>query len=455
MVSNLATRHEGDDFYASLKARADEIEGRYRELSPISARLSEEAKAFEPGGYTRDAVRRKPYTLYIEKGEGSVLTDSDGRRIVDMWFNSTALPLGHGDPRVVAVVNAQVAKGTAFFARTESEIELARIICDRLPSAERVRFANSGSEAVMLALRIARGFTERDLVIKFEGCYHGSYDDVLWSVGPPKEKFGPAESPTPVAATAGLPAGLGRTLVLPFNDLSALERAMASHRDELAGVIMEPMANRMGLIVPSQEFLEGARRLCDDHGAVLIFDEVIAFRLGFHGAQGFVGVDPDLTAMGKVIGGGFPVGAIAGREEVMSVTDPDRVGRVAHFGTFNANPVTMAAGKATMEALTPDVFEHLNARGAGVRRRLEELCDGLPLRITGAGSLFKVNATSHEITDYRSSLTRDAAWERIASLALLNEGFMLTSGLHGTIGTSTTDGQLDAFLSAFEAVIRS
>lgn len=454
MVSNVEIRDRVNDFYTPLKARAVEIERRYRELSPTSARLSEAAKAVEPGGYSRDAVLRKPYTLYIEKGEGSVMVDRDGRRIVDMWFNATSLPLGHADPRVVAAVSPQLAKGTAFFGRTETEIDLARILCERLPAADRIRFANSGSEAVMIALRIARGFTGRDLVIKFEGCYHGSYDDVLWSVGPPKDKIGAAKSPTPVAATAGLPSGLGRTLVLPYNDLPALERAMADHRHELAAVIMEPMSNRIGLILPSREFLEGARRLCDEHETLLIFDEVIAFRLGYRGAQGFVGVDPDLTTLGKVVGGGFPVGAIAGREEIMSVTEPDRAGRVAHFGTFNANPVTMLAGRATMEALTPESFEHINTMGTRLRRRLEDLCDGLPLRITGVGSLFKINATSQEITDYRSSLTRDAEWEQVASLALLSDGFMLTPSLQGALSTTTTYEQLESFVAAFEALIR-
>jgi glutamate-1-semialdehyde 2,1-aminomutase len=444
-----------NDFFSALKARAPEIEKRYRKLTPASAALHEEAKTRLPGGFSRDAVIRKPYAPYIEGGEGAVLADADGRRIIDFGFNATSLALGHADPRVVGAVNAQLARGSAYYAPTRGEVELAGLICERLPCAERVRFTNSGSEAVMMGLRLARGFTGRSLIIKFEGSYHGTYDDVQWSVSPPEDAVAAANEPRAIADTGGLAGDVGRVLVLRYNDPDALKRAAERHGEEIAAVIMEPLANRMGLISPKPGFLAAARELCDSTGAVLIFDEVIAFRAGYNGTQGTLGVTPDLTTLGKCIGGGFPVGGVAGRADVLEVSAPGASGRVTHAGTFNANPITMTAGKATLEALTPEVFETLNATGERVRARLREICEGLPLRVAGAGSLFKVNALNREIIDHRDTLEVDKEWQEIASLALLAEGYFLSRTLLGCVSTATTDQQIDGFLEAFAAIVRA
>ncbi len=438
-----------DEFYAPLKARGREIEARYRSLTPVSAGLHERAKRVVPGGYTRDSVMRRPYAPYIAKGAGATLLDRDGRAVTDMWFNATSLALGHADARVVAAVDAQMKLGSAYFAPTESEIELAAIICERLPSAERVRFANSGSEAVMFAVRFARAFTGRDLVVKFEGSYHGTYDDVYWSVGPPSDRRGAPDQPASVPESAGLGSGAGRVLVLPYNDTGALERALARRGGEIATVLVEPVANRMGVIAAEPGFLRRARELCDAHGAVLIFDEVIVFRLGLNGAQGLIGVTPDLTTLGKVIGGGFPVGAVAGRADILALSEPGRPNRVTHAGTFNANPITMAAGKTTMDALNAEAFAALDAAGEKIRSRLRRMCAGLPLRITGAGSLFKISATPAEITDYRTAAAADREWHEIASLAMLVEGYLLAPSLHGCVSTATTDDHVEGFLAAF------
>jgi glutamate-1-semialdehyde 2,1-aminomutase len=449
-----ATAHPfSNDFFAPLKARAPEIEARYRDLTPISAALHERAKTRLPGGYTRDSVMRRPYAPYIASGAGATLIDRDGREITDMWFNATSLPLGHADGRVVAAVDAQLKLGSAYFAPTESEIELADVICDRLPSAERVRFANSGSEAVMFAVRFARAFTGRDLVIKFEGSYHGSYDDVYWSVSPPGDRSGAPDRPAAVPESAGLTSSAGRVTVLRYNDVDSLEQTIGRHGDEIAAVIVEPVANRMGLIAPKPGFLRRARELCDAHGAVLIFDEVIVFRLGLNGAQGLIGVTPDLTTLGKIMGGGYPVGAIAGRADILALSEPGRASRVSHAGTFNANPITMAAGKATLEALTPDAFAEFDAAGEKIRSRLREMCAGLPIQVTGDGSLFKISATAEEITDYRTAATADREWQEIAAMALLNEGFLFAPSLHGCVSTATTDDHVESFLGAFASVL--
>src|SRR5262249_20498574 len=214
----------------------------------------------------------------------------------------------------------------------------------------------------------------------------------------------PRRRPAPPEG-AGLPSPLGRALVLLFDDLAATRGRVGEHARDVAAIIVEPMANRMGLIMPSRAFVEGLRALCDRHGILLIFDEVIAFRVGYHGAQGVLGVAPDLTTLGKIIGGGFPVGAVGGRHDVMMASAPFRAGRVTHAGTFNANPMTAAAGLATMQALTPDVFDRLAATGEQVRARLRQICDGLPIQVTGAGSLFKLTATDRSIRNYRDAVT--------------------------------------------------
>ncbi len=450
-----APEHRPNDFYAELKAKATEIEARYRDLTPESARRHARSEKVLPSGYTRDAVVYRPYPPYIDNGRGAELIDADGRRVIDMCFNATSLALGHADPRVVEAVSAQAAAGSAFQAMTGKESALAQILCQRLPSAELVRFANSGSEAVMMALRVARAFTGRDTVIKFEGSYHGTYDDVQWSVSPPaKPAGGSGPGPGAKPESAGLPSGIGRVLVLPFNDAEALRAAMSENKDRIAAVIVEPMANRIGLVVPRAAFLNAARQGCDETGAVLIFDEVIAFRMGYNGAQGAVGVTPDLTVLGKVIGGGYPVGAIVGRDEVLGITRLGHPKRVTHPGTFSGNPVTMVAGMATLEALSEDVVQDLNDNGERMRSRLREVCAGLPLSVTGAGPFYKINATSRAIADYWDAATVDKEWERLAALALLNQGYFMTSTLRGCVSTATTEDQVAGFLDAFSNLIR-
>jgi glutamate-1-semialdehyde 2,1-aminomutase len=449
-----ARQDRSNDFYGALHARAGEIEARYRALTPRSAELYARAQGVFPGGFTRDAVMRNPYATFVNKGEASYVVDADGRRINDFWFNATSLPLGHAHPTVVAAASTQLGKGTAYFAPTEAELALAELLLGRLPSAQRIRFANSGSEAVMMAVRFGRAFTGRSLVVKFEGSYHGSYDDVSWSVSPPVAKSGDAASPIPVAESGGLAGSGGRVAILPFNDSAALEAFVAANHAQIAVLLVEPMANRIGLLMPDAEFLRTARALCDKHGIVLVFDEVIAFRVGYNGAQGIAGVKPDVTTLGKIIGGGFPVGAIAGRADILDLSAPDKANRVTHAGTFNANPMVAAAGYATMNALTPEVFDRLATTGDMIRKRLSAICDGLPLQVTGSGSLFKITATGRNIRNYRDAATSDKKWETTASLALLTEGFLLTPSCSGTVSTVTTQDQVEAFLSAFERIVK-
>lgn len=445
------------EFYAGFKARAAQVETAYRDATPGSARLTDLASQVMPGGSTRDAVARRPYASFMASAEGGYLTDVDGRRLKDFWYNATSLPLGHGDSRVLAAVRSQLGKGISLFAPTEHAIELGLEICSRVPSADLVRFTNSGTEAVMLAVRLARGYTGRPLVAKFEGSYHGSYDDVSWSVSPAAGEAGlPDElGLKPVPATGGLTSATGRTLVLPYNDIAAVQQVLETHSSRLAAVIVEPMANRMGLIMPKPGFLEGLRRLCTEYGIVLIFDEVLSFRVAYHGTQGLLHVTPDLTTLGKIIGGGFAVGAVGGRADIMRVSEPLGGGTVTHTGTFNANPITMVAGKATLDALTDETFDRLNATGERLRTSLRRICSGLPLQVTGAGSLFKITATPVELESHRSTLETDFEWQEVVSLHLLTKGFFLTSQLQGCLSTATSDSDIEEFLDVFGNLLQA
>jgi glutamate-1-semialdehyde 2,1-aminomutase len=447
------TRH--NDYYARLKERGEEIVGEYRALTPTSQGLFKEAAGLMPGGYTRDAVMRTPHPLYLRSGAASLLRDADGREIIDFWFNATSLILGHCHPAVTAAVREQLDRGAAFYGPTDAEFDHARALIARIPCAERVRYANSGSEAVMMALRIARAFTGRSTIAKFEGSYHGSYDDIAWSVAPPAHLVGSLDAPVSVADTAGLAGAAGRALVLPFNDLERATRLVEANAETIAAIIVEPMSNRIGMIMPDVAFVQGLRRLCDRFGIVLIFDEVIAFRVAYGGAQSVLGVTPDMTTLGKIIGGGFPVGAVVGRAKVLEVTAPTAGSRVTHAGTFNANPITLAAGKATLNLLTSDALSTLNARGQSVRDELADICSGLPLRVTGAGSLFKISATGEEIRNYRNSVTADRSWEGYASLELLNRGFLLTPQLQGCLSMVTTDTQIERLLDAIRRIVKN
>ena len=448
------------DYYVALTSRIADIEARYRRLTPRSQEAFARASHVFPGGYTRDAIIRGPHPTFVERASSVTMHDLDGRALTDFWFNATSLALGHAYPAVIEAIARQLPNGTAYFAPTLNEVRLAETILPRLPGGERIRFANSGSEAVMMGVRFARAWRatkqrSASTVVKFEGSYHGSYDDVAWSVSPKVADAGAGDAPRAVAETAGLAGTEGRVAVLPFNDGAALRSHLEAHQTEIAAVLVEPMANRIGLVMPDAAFLAEARALCDRFGIVLIFDEVISFRVGYSGVQGALGLCPDLTTLGKIIGGGFAVGAVVGRADILDLSSPERGGRVTHAGTFNANPITSIAGRVTMETLTREAFAQMNALGDYARKRLADAARGLPLQVTGEGSLFKVTATARPIRNYRDAATADKAWESACSLALLNEGFVLTPTMSGCISYVTKREHVDALVSAFESVIAS
>src|SRR5439155_25196175 len=317
------------------------IEARYRARTPGSAAQYERALASLPGGDTRTIAYHAPYPLAIDRARGAVLTDVDGNEYVDFLNNYTSLIHGHAHPRLVAAATEQLKRGSAYAAASANQAELAGILRERVASVDAVRFTNSGTEAAMNAIRAARAFTGRPMLVKMEGGYHGTYDATEVSIHPDPAAAGPADAPRPVAEGRGLtPGAVADTLVLPFNDAAAAERLFAARGGDLAAVIVEPLLGSGGMIPATREYLQRLRDLTAAHGALLIFDEVMTFRVGPGGTQGVHGIRPDLTLFAKIIAGGFPVGAFGGRAEIMAQYDPRRAGHRYQARTFHGQPVT-------------------------------------------------------------------------------------------------------------------
>lgn len=368
--------------------------------------------------------------------------------------------LGHAHPAVTAALSDQVAKGTAYAFSSPHEVALAERIRARTPSLERVRFTNSGLEATMLAIKTARGAMGRDRIAKFEGGYHGTHDAVQVSVRPPLQQAGPRDAPRAVADAAGVPrSAVENVVVLPFNDLAATTRLLTAHRDELATVIVEPVLGAAGIVPPVEGFLAGLRRLTSDLGLLLIFDEVISFRLAPGGAQEWYAVEADLTALGKIIGGGLPIGAFGGRADLMAqfeprggsdVFDPGSGGpAIYQGGTFSGNPLSMVAGIATLDALKPEVYARLNALGARLRAGLTQIFDDLaaPAQVTGVGSLFNIHFTRSSIFDARGPRDADGEAAHLFFLEMLNRGFVIAPRGMGAISTPMHESDVDLFVS--------
>jgi glutamate-1-semialdehyde 2,1-aminomutase len=333
-----------------------------------SQRLFDEARRYIPGGVNSPVRAMKgvgmPHPLFVSRGRGAHLWDADGNEFVDLVSSWGPMILGWGHPEVLAALHAQLELGTSFGAPTDLEVELARLICEAIPSVELVRMVNSGTEATMSALRVARGFTGRDKVVKFIGCYHGHADPFLAAAGSGVLTLALPDSPGVTAATTA------DTILVEYNDAAALSQVFAARGAEIACVIVEPVAGNMGVVPPQPGFLETARRLCTESGALLLFDEVITgFRVAWGGAQQRYGVTPDLTTLGKIIGGGLPVGAFGGRRDVMETVAP--LGSTYQAGTLSGNPLAMAAGIATLRVLSrPGTYERLEERA-------QQVCQGL------------------------------------------------------------------------------
>jgi glutamate-1-semialdehyde 2,1-aminomutase len=398
----------------------------YLARTPASRALFERATASIPGGSTRTTVFNPPYPPYMVRGEGLRTWDVDGNEYRDFLGNYTSLILGHAHPDVVEAVERQVRRGSAFAAPTEVEVELAEEIRRRLPSVERVRFTNSGTEATMFAIRAARAFTDRPLLAKFAKAYHGTHDTAL-------------------AGSPGVPDGISNLVVeLPWDDADGLEAALTGRERDVAAIIIEPVQGAGGVRPADPQFLRFLRAYADRIGAVLIFDEIIAFRIGPSGAQGVFGVRPDLTTLGKIVGGGYPLAAFGGRAEIMDRFDARRPGALSHGGTFNGNPVGAAAGLATLRFLTPDRYERLASLGERLRGRVREgiAAHEVDARVDGIASLFQVVAGPSLRGEEQLSASESLF------LGLLIDGFHLAPRGMGAISTPATEADVDALADA-------
>src|SRR5436190_11502887 len=389
--------------------------------SEVERGLIEKAKRVLPGG----TFGNFPSEVVIREGRGGRVWDEGGREYVDFLLGSGPMLIGHAHPEVTAAVQERIAQGTTFFANNRWGIELAAAIVEAVRCAEQVRFVSTGSEADLYAMRAARAFRKRDKILKFEGGYHGMSDYSLMSLAPKR----PGNFPQPTPDSAGIPRSLrDEILIAPFNDLEVVAGRVREHKDELAGVIVEPFQR---IIPPAPGFLEGLRKIATENGVLLIFDEVVTgFRLAYGGAQEYYGVVPDLCTLGKVIGGGFPLAAIAGRAEIMAHFDKAKVGDenyLIQIGTLSGNPVAAAAGLATMAILKrPGAYERIHATGkelmAALGRLLQEA--DIPARISGEPPLFDVVFTDQPVRDYRGTLAGDAELMRRFNALLRERGIL-------------------------------
>lgn len=413
------------------------------------------ASRYFPGGVLGSFVLPDPDAVVV-RGKGSHVWDVEGREYIDYVLGSGPMLAGHAHPEVVDAVQQQVARGTSFYALNTAAILLAQTIVEAAPCAEKLKFSSSGAEATFYALRLARAYTGRSKILKFEGAYHGHHDYAMMSVTPGRL----TDFPAPIPDSAGIPRALLReVLVAPYNDLARTAAIVDEHAGDLAAVLVEPQQR---LIDPKPGFLEGLRDVTRRHNVVLIFDEVVTgFRVAWGGAQELYGVVPDLATYGKVIGGGYPVSAVAGRADIMDLANPRRAGApdyVYFSGTLNGNAVGAVAGLATLRVLErPGTYERLREAGDYMRAQLRAITSrlGQPAQVVGAGPLFNVLFTDAPVVDYRTSLSADRALQRDLQQELLRRGVMVNLAAKWYLSIAHSREDLDRTLQAFEDSLRS
>jgi glutamate-1-semialdehyde 2,1-aminomutase len=428
--------------------------GHFPDDAPASRTLYERALKVLPGGNSRVTLYYPPFPLYALSGQGCMLTDVDGVSRIDIVNNYSSYIHGHAHPELLRVIAEQLPVLMATGAPTEAEIELAEVLCKRVPSFERVRFANSGSEAVMLALKAARAFTGRPKIAKVEGAYHGIYDYAEVSLASRPEQWGDGTRPASVAPAAGTPSSVENdVIVLPFNDIDSTLALLERHRNDLAAVLIDPLPSRLCYAEATPAYISALREATRRHSQLLIFDEVYSFRLSSSGAQGLYRVKPDLTTLGKLIGGGFAVGAVAGRADVLEMFTPGPRGpRVPHGGTFNANPLTMTAGLAALKLLSAHAYRRLDEMGHRLRSDVDAAirCHRWPARVMGRGSFVAFRTSERAVHDYRSYLLTPEEDQGRARLhiELLNRGVFAAPNGACNLSTAMADEHVSAVTTA-------
>lgn len=419
---------------ASGRVSGGAIEREYRRRTPGSAELAKRASATLPGGNTRTTVYHAPYPLTFARGDGPWLWDLDGNRYLDLFYNGLSIIHGHGYAPIREAVQEAMLAGTALGSTSSELVEFAELLQGRLPHAEQLRFTNSGSEAGMIAARIARAATGRPLLVKARHAYHGCYPDLEAGL------YGIGDMP-------------GRTLVAEFNNLQSFERLLAEHGSEVAAIVIEPVMFTGRVVTPEPGFLDGVQRLVRRHSCLFILDDCLMFRLAEGGSAQTYGLSPDLTILGKFLGGGFPMGAVAGSTSVMSLLDPRRSDCIFHGGSFNGNRISATAGRIAVRDLTAGAIQAMDGRAATLRRRIEAKADslGVPVAVTGTGSIagicFLEAPARHEEHPSEVDLAT------LFLLACLNQGVSLQPGGLISLATMVDDDALEFGISGIESAL--
>jgi glutamate-1-semialdehyde 2,1-aminomutase len=430
------------------------------ETQKNSAALYEKALQHLSGGVSRNTIFRKPHPHYVNFASGCRITDIEGVERIDFANNMAALIHGHAHPAIVSAVTAQIARGTAYTMASETEVEFAELLCNRAAGFEKIRFVNSGTEAVMAMIKASRAFTGKQKIAKAEGAYHGTYDFAEVSQQASPADWGSPDNPASVPLAYGTPdCVLQNVVIFPYNDVERSLAILDRHASDIACVIIDPVPHRVGLVPGTANFVEAMYHWTRKNNALLVFDEVVTFRVAYGGAQQHYSIAPDLTALGKIIGGGFPVGALAGRSDVMKVLDP-RESRLLfpHSGTFSANPVTMTAGYTAMKLFDKEAVEDLNALTAKAVSQIEEAIKlaGVPVSITGAGSMFRFHLRENPPATYRETFQTSETLKVIHDLLdylYIEEKLLLINTLACMFSTAITQKECDilsdAMLRAF------
>jgi glutamate-1-semialdehyde 2,1-aminomutase len=420
---------------------------------PKSKTLFERAKKILPGGVNSPVRAFEPYPFFVDHAQGSKIVSADGKTYTDYCMAYGALLLGHAYPEIMQAVADQLPKGSLYGAPTEREVEFAERIAKAYPSMEMLRLVNSGTEATMHIIRTARGFTGRKKIVKFEGCFHGSHDNVLVKAGSGATTFGAPNS-------LGIPEETTKnTIVLPYNDVEAFEETMKSEGDEVSAVIVEPVLGNVGLILPNKDFLPSLRKVTRSHGTVLIFDEIITgFRLALGGAQEFFNVQPDMATLGKVLGGGFPLAAFGGRKEIMQNVSP--IGKVYQAGTFSGNPVSATAGLTILNILSRrknEIYPRLERNCAELKKALMDLAQtyGLQAQVYNVASMFQIFFTAKPINDYACAKTSDIRMFTVYFNELLRQGVFIPPSQFETcfVSDAHTEEDLKHTTNAFDQAL--
>ncbi|MBU0437921.1 glutamate-1-semialdehyde-2,1-aminomutase [Staphylococcus succinus] len=418
-----------------------------------SEKAMEEAEHLMPGGVNSPVRAFKSVdtpAIFMDHGKGSRIYDIDGNEYIDYVLSWGPLILGHQNKQVIDKIHEVVDKGTSFGASTVQENKLAKLVIDRVPSIEKIRMVSSGTEATLDTLRLARGYTGRNKIVKFIGCYHGHSDSLLIKAGSGVATLGLPDSP-------GVPEGIAKnTITVPYNDLEAIKVAFEEFGDDIAGVIVEPVAGNMGVVPPVEGFLQGLRDITTEYGSLLIFDEVMTgFRVGYHCAQGYFNVTPDLTCLGKVIGGGLPVGAFGGKKEIMDQIAP--TGDIYQAGTLSGNPLAMTSGYETLNQLTPESYDYFNQLGDLLEEGLKEVFNkhNVPITVNRAGSMIGYFLNAGPVTNFEQANDSDLEMFSQMYREMAKEGvFLPPSQFEGTfLSTAHTEEDIKATIQAFDTAL--